>query len=207
MWAPLSVTSGFDLLLLAAGVALVALALRARPPLWETVVLVAMAILTVRTARFGVWLLLFAGPPAARGLRLRSVRRRVWPALAAAAALAALGVVRGPFSQGASDRVLDDALQRAGGTPILADGVLAEQVALAGGRVWMSNPLDAFRRQDQRLYLDWIEGRPAGRRALEHAPRVVLVSSGSDAGRLVASLPDLRAVAADDHAVLYVRRR
>jgi hypothetical protein len=103
--------------------------------------------------------------------------------------------------------VLDDALQRADGTPILADGLVAEQVALAGGRVWMSNPLDAFSRADQQLYLDWIQGRPRGRLALEHAPRVVLVSGGSSAGHLVATLPGVRAVESDAHVVLYVVQR
>jgi len=206
LWAPLSITSGFDLLLLASGIALVVLALRGRPALWEMVALAALAVLTVRTARSGVWLLFFAGPLATRPLRLRAALRP-WPALVLAAALIVYGVGRGPLSQGASERVLDDALRRAGGTPILADGIPAEQIALAGGRVWMSNPLDAFDRRDQQLYLDWLDGRPNGTRALEHAPRVVLVSGGSNAGKLVARLTKVRAVASDDHVILYVKRR
>ena len=99
------------------------------------------------------------------------------PALALSAALAALGLVRGPLSTGAGRPLLDEALQRAHRTPILADSVLAEQVALAGGRVWMSNPLDAFSRRDQRLYLDWLAGRSTGDAALERTPRVVFVSA------------------------------
>jgi hypothetical protein len=170
------------------------------------VALAALAVLTVRTARSGVWLLFFAGPLATRPLRLRAALRP-WPALVLAAALIVYGVGRGPLSQGASERVLDDALRRAGGTPILADGIPAEQIALAGGRVWMSNPLDAFDRRDQQLYLDWLDGRPNGTRALEHAPRVVLVSGGSNAGKLVARLTKVRAVASDDHVILYVKRR
>jgi hypothetical protein len=205
LWAPLSLSSGFDLLLLASGIVLVALAVRERPSLWELVALTALAIMTVRTARSGVWLLFFAGPLAARPLRLRAAMRP-WPALVIVGALIVYGLARGPVSQGASERVLDDALRLAGGTPILADGIPAEQVALAGGRVWMSNPLDAFDRQDQKLYLDWLDGRPNGARAIDHAPRVVLVSGGSDAGRLVAGRGNLRAVAADDHVILYVRR-
>jgi hypothetical protein len=205
LWAPLSLNSGFDLLLLASGIVLLALALRGRPALWELVALTVLAILTVRTARSGVWLLFFAGPLATRPLRLRTAMRP-WPALVLVAVLVVYGLARGPLSQGASERVLDDALRRAGGTPILADGIPAEQVALAGGRVWMSNPLDAFDRQDQKLYLDWLDGRPNGTRAIDHAPRVVLVSGGSDAGKLVARLGNLRAVAADDHVILYIRR-
>ena len=204
LWAPLSLGSGFDLLLVATGIALVALALRARPATWEIVVLVALAILTVRTARSGVWLLFFAGPLAARSLPVRS-GRRTWPALAVASLLVVYGVARGPISTGAGDRLLHDALRRAAGTPILADGVISEQVALAGGRVWMSNPLDAFSLRDQRLYLDWIDGRADGLRALAHAPRVVLVSRDGDAAQLVARSPGLRRVGSDANALLYVK--
>jgi hypothetical protein len=204
LWAPLSLSSGFDLLLLASGIVLVALALRARPALWETVVLVALAILTIRTARSGIWLLLFAGPPAARTLRF-GVGRRASAALAIAAALVVFGLARGPLSTGADKQLLDDALHRAAGTPILADGVIAEQVAQAGGRVWMSNPLDAFSLRDQRLYLDWIDGRPNGVRAFTHAPRVVLVSRDSKAAKLAGAARGLREAASDSSAILYVR--
>jgi hypothetical protein len=155
-----------------------------------------------------VWLLLFAAPLAARSIRLRS-SRGAWPALAVAVAafVVAFGLARGPISTGAGGALLDDALQRADGTPILADGVIAEQIALAGGRVWMSNPLDAFHLRDQRIYLDWIDGRTSGTQAFAHAPRVVLVSRDSDAGKLAGRSTGLRAVASDTHAVLYVKRR
>src|SRR5947199_4465017 len=108
LWAPLSLTSGFDLLLLGAGVTLLALALRARPALWETVALAALAILTIRTARSGIWLLFFAAAPAARALRFgpgRSLRLAV-PALAVAAAVVAFGLVHGPLSTGAGKPLL-----------------------------------------------------------------------------------------------------
>jgi hypothetical protein len=206
LWAPLSLRSGFDLLLLATGIVLVTLALRAKPAHWEIVALVALSILTVKTARSGVWLLYFAGPLAARSLRLRS-SRRARPALAVVAVLVLFGLARGPTSTGAGGRLLDDALRRADGTPILADGVIAEQVAQAGGRVWMSNPLDAFSLSDQRLYLDWLDGRPNGVRAFTHAPRVVLVSRDGDAAKLTARARGFRVAASDTRAILYVRRR
>jgi hypothetical protein len=208
LWAPLSLTSGFDLLLLGAAVPLVVLALRSRPALWEALAIAALAVLTIRTARSGVWLLFFVAAPAARALRFgpgRSLRLAA-PALALTAALAAFGLLRGPLSTGAGRPLLDEALQRAHGTPILAEGALAEQVALAGGRVWMSNPLDAFSRRDQRLYLDWLAGKPPGRAALGKAPLVVLVSRHSDAARLTFRADLLRAVASDEHAILYVRQ-
>jgi len=206
LWAPLSLGSGFDLLFLAAAVPLVVVTLRDRPALWETVALAALAILTVRTARSGVWLLFFVAAPAARALRFggRSVRLAP-PALALSLALAVVGLVRGPLSTGAGRPLLDQALQRARGTPILADGVLAEQVALAGGRVWMSNPLDAFSRRDQRLYLDWLAGLPTGDAALRQA-RVVLVIRGGSAAKRLKGSRALRPSARDSNAVLYLRR-
>jgi hypothetical protein len=101
---------------------------------------------------------------------------------------------------------VERAISLAGGASILADGIAAEQVALAGGRVWMSNPIDAFSRDDQRLYLDWLDGRPNGDGALDHASRVVLVDSGSDAHERLARNPSFRPAARDEGAVLYVRR-
>lgn len=208
LWAPISLTSGFDLLLLAAAIALAVLALRTRPAVWELVVLAALAVLTIRTARSGVWLLFFAAAPAARGLRLGPSRpsRLAGPALAVAALVVVLGLARGPVSTGAGKSLLDDALRRAAGTPILADGVPAEQVALAGGRVWMSNPLDAFDHHDQRVYLDWLDGRPDGDAALRHAPRVVIVGRRSPARRRLDRARAFRLIARDSNEALYVRR-
>jgi len=78
-------------------------------------------------------------------------------------------------------------------------------VALEGGRVLVANPLDAFSKPDQSLYLDWLEGRPAGSAALDRVG-VVLVMQGSDAQRSVADASSFREVARDERAVLYVRR-
>src|SRR5438477_7869398 len=60
LWAPLSLTSGFDLLLVASAIALLVLATRARPEPWEIIALIGLAALTIKTARSGVWLLFFA---------------------------------------------------------------------------------------------------------------------------------------------------
>src|SRR2546423_3899251 len=76
LWAPLSLTSAFDLLLVAAAIALILLALKARPALWEVIPLAGLAVLTIKTARSGVWLLFFAAAPAARSLRLEPGRER-----------------------------------------------------------------------------------------------------------------------------------
>jgi hypothetical protein len=207
LWAPLSLSSTVDLLLLATGIVLVALALWARPALWEIVALCALSLLAVKTARSGVWLLVFAAPPAARAIRLPS-RSNAWAvAVSAAAGVAVFGVARGPVSTDASGRLIRETIRAARGTPVLADGPLAEQLAVAGGRVWMSNPLDAFPRRDQRVYLDWLQGRPQGNSAFAHVPRAVLVRRYGFANRLAVDQHGLKEVSGDAYAILYLKRR
>jgi hypothetical protein len=207
LWAPLSLSGGLDLVFVICAAALVLAALRSRPRLWELAALLALAVLTARTARGGIWLVFFAAVPAAAGLGRRPGRnpRLALPAAAALAGLAIFGVVHGPRALGAHDDLLRRALAEARGTPVLATDILAEQVALAGGRVWVGNPIDAFSRADQRLYLDWLEGKPAGDAALAKA-RVVLARPDSDAQRRLAATGTLRELARDSEAVLYVRR-
>ena len=207
LWAPISFTSGFDLLLLAAALVLLVLAIRSRPALWEVIAMAGLAVLTIKTARSGVWLLFLAAAPAARSLRFEPGRERrlATIALPVVLALALFGLVRGPLAAGAGKPVLDEALRRAGGTPILADAIPAEQVALAGGRVWMSNPIDAFSHRNQRLYLDWLAGRPSGDAVLRRA-RVILVVPGSNAAEHLRGSHTFRILARDANAILYVRR-
>jgi len=201
LWTPLS-TGAFDLLLVAAFALLLALALaRARRfHRWEAVAIAGLAAATVDVARNGVWLLLVAAYPAARSLRLGEPRPHRLALAAGAVGLAAVAaVVAGPPDPGS--RPLARAAARAGGT-VLAEPVLGQQVALAGGRVWVDNPLDAFRRADQRLYVHWFSGDAAGARALEHA-ELVLVSTASDAGRRAAVDPRLVLLTARDGRALY----
>ncbi len=208
LWAPLSLTSGLDIAFIVCAVVIAAAAVRSRPRLWEVIALVGLAVLTARTARGGVWFVFFAATPAALGLgRGGDARSRLaLPAAACLIGLAVFGIVHGPRELGARDTVLEQALADADGTPVLATDILAEQVALAGGRVWIGNPIDAFSRRDQRLYLDWAQGKPAGDAALAHAPRVVLVQPDSEARKRLARLGVMREVARDDGAVLYERR-
>jgi hypothetical protein len=207
LWAPLTLESPFDVVFIATAFVLLVLAARARPQVWELVVIAGLAFLTLRTARSGVWLLFMLAAPAARGLNVR----RTLPSTAAVGLAATLivagtlGLVRGPASTGAGERVLAAALDAADGTPILAQDVLAEQVALAGGRIWVGNPLDAFSHADQRLYLDWHEGDSAGDAALAHAPRVVMVHPDSDSERRLRAQQRLRVLARDENAVVYGR--
>lgn len=206
LWAPFSSSSGLDI----ATLVCLALALwplvRARPSLWEIVALAGLAVLAARTARGGVWVVLLAAPLVASGLPWRELRRaRVVPlVLAACGVLLVFGLVRGPVSTAASPRVLDRALADAHGTPVLADAILGEQVALAGGRVWVGNPIDAFSRDDQRLWISWIEGRAAGDAALAHAPRVVFVQRNGPAERRLADDPRYRLDVRDARASVYL---
>lgn len=208
LWSPLSLHSGFDVILVATAVILVGLALRGRPALWELVALAALAFLTVRTARSGVWLLFFAGPPAAPSLHITARMRRPWPALLAVAiSIAAVyEVAVGPHSPDAGRGLVRETLRQAHGTPVLADDRFAEQLALAGGRIWVGNPLDAFRRRDQSVYLYWLEGNAKGAAAFAHAPRAVLVHRGGAADKLTAKTRQFRVAGEDENAVLYVRR-
>src|SRR5262249_57193962 len=67
LWAPLSLTSGFDLLLIATAVVLLVLALRAHPALWELVALAGLAALAVERGRGGGGGCFGGGGAAARG--------------------------------------------------------------------------------------------------------------------------------------------
>jgi hypothetical protein len=113
--------------------------------------------------------------------------------------------VQEPRPGGAGERVRREAASLAAGKPILADGIDAEQLALDGQRVWIANPLDAFSRRDQRLYLDWLDAHPAGDALLRGSAAVVLVSRGSPSQRRLAHDPAFRPVVSDEKAVLYVR--
>ena len=208
LWAPLSLRSLFGVGFVVSALALVALALRARPALWELACLAGLGLLTAQAGRNGVWLAFFAAGPSTGGLRLvagpvRLPRVAVLAGSAGVALLLALALVREPAQAGASRALLARSEALAAGTPILADALPAEQLAAAGARVWIANPIDAFAGPDQRLYVDWLEGLPSGERALDRAPRAVLVTVGSPAQRRLAATPDFRELAHDARAVLY----
>jgi len=205
LWAPLDVHDTFDLLLILVALPLLALAVRARPRVWELVALAGLAALTVQTARGGVWLLFAAVAPASRAAAARWMPATVpLYTLVPFAVVAAVGILRGPLAVGAGDDLLRATIARAHGAPVLADGLSAEQIALAGGRVWISNPLDAFPHADQRLYLDWLQGEPAGDAALDRV-RIVLVRVRTDAQRRMVRQPGFREVGRDSRDVLYAR--
>jgi hypothetical protein len=192
-----------------AALALLAGALRARPRVWEIVALAGLALLTLHAARGGMWLALFATPLAATGFggrdRLERIPRLARPFALALVAAVLIGVAHGPLASGATPQLVARTLALAHGTPVLAEDLLAEQVADAGGRVWVANPIDAFRTSDQRVYVDWLRGLPAGDAALAHAPRAALVRLDSNAERRLRRDAGFRRVSSDERAVLYVR--
>ena len=156
-----------------------------------------------------MWLALFAVPLAATGFggeaRSGRVPRLARPVALALVAVVLIGVAHGPLPSGATPRMLERTLAVAHGTPVLAEDLMAEQVADAGGRVWVSNPIDAFRPSDQRLYVQWLQGLPAGDAALAHAPRAVLVRLDGKADRRLRRDRDFRRVDSDPRTVLYER--
>lgn len=211
LWAPLSLRDPLDVLFIALALPLVLAALRGRPANWELVALVALSASAVESRRNGIWLLLFVAPLAARGLQRAAAGR---PALSRRLALICgcvpalmlvLGLTQAPASNGAGERLIRQAAAAAHRTPILAEPLDAERLALAGHRIWIGNPLDAFRRADQRLYLEWLRGAPAGDRILHEPVRVVLVRRGSAPQRRLARAAAFRELGHDADAVLYGR--
>lgn len=220
-WAPLG-TGPLDLLLIGAVIVLALPLARRTPPLWESAVLLVFAILTVKASRDGVWLLFFLVVPCAkaggplpimrdRGLRARAVR---WlPMTASVAVFGSVLLVYDVFIRptprsGASLSMVAAAIRVANGTPILADSQAGEQIALAGGRIWAGNPLDAFSRKVQAEYLNWTGGAAAGGAILRNSRvRVVLVAPGGGADRLTIADQSFRRIASGPTSVLYERVR
>jgi hypothetical protein len=206
-WAPLG-QSPLDWVLVAVAIVLTVRLRRRRPDLWELAVLALFAVLTVKAARNGVWLLFLLAGPAARASR----PGRPWTGLVPIGAVAALGLLvvaaaRWPAVGRSSDAAARRAIALAHGSPVLADGLLAEQVALDGGRIWAGNPLDAFSHRVQGRYLDWIDGDRSGRAALaDPVIRVVLVARGGGGARLTAADPAYAIAGRFGDAVIFRRR-
>jgi hypothetical protein len=211
MWAPLSSHAPFDVLFVALAVPLVMFALRSGLRSWELVCMAAFATFTLHAGRNSVWLLCIVAAPAARGLGERVLRNLVVSSRTVVlcswvpAALLIAGVLQQPPQGGAGPRMRSQAAALASGGPILADDLDAERLALEGHRVWIANPLDAFTRRDQRLYLDWLDASPAGDSLLREAGPVVLVTRGSGTEKRLARDSAFRRISRDSKAVLYLR--
>jgi hypothetical protein len=192
LWARPDLTQPFDILLATAAVALVVLMARTRRPLWEWVAVIGLLVGTVSAARHGVWLLMLASAPAARGLTrapaapgpFRPRRAATVVALMAFVAVVALPLTRGEQTAPADPELVRLVASRAGTEVVLAPEPLVESLAVAGMTVWLCDPVDAFARADQAAYLDFLDGTAGGQRALDRAD-VVVVEDGSPAHGLV----------------------
>ena len=205
MWGPLSPGDPLDLLLIGAAVGLGLKAIRAGLPAWEAVLALALAVLTVRAARDGVWLVFLLASPAARRLApVRSLNALSVPLGVLGALLLALALVRGPApAPGAG--LVPRAVALAHGGPVLADGSLDEAVAEAGGRIWAGNPIDAFSRRVALAYLAWLDGDRSGAAPALRGASLALVTRGTPDARLMARLPGFALAAATPTALVYRR--
>lgn len=207
LWTPLSLGAPLDLVLIVSACALAWRLRHQRPPAWELVVLVGLTVFTVKASRSGVWLVFFLAPLAAPGYKVRLVWNRLLPASATVAVIALFfAFARGPLPTGGSVSLIHRAISSSHRTPVLAEDILAEQVALAGGRIWIGNPIDAFSKHDQDRYLSWLQGEPQLLRYLGARVRVVLTNRGSAAQLLMGHLSDFTLAGSDRLAMLYVRR-
>ena len=207
LWGPLSLSSPLDLVLLVAALALGVRMWRARPALWEWIAIAALALLTVRADRDGVWLLFMLVAPAARVLHPeRSMR-----ALAPVAAVASVGRTR----RGAGSWSGPLGRQCAGWSPARWRSLTAPRCSptarstsrslVAGGRIWAGDPIDAFSHPVQAAYLDWLDGDAAGRSALTPAVRIVLVGRGTATQTLMSRTPGFVQTRTDASTIMYAR--
>jgi hypothetical protein len=208
LWSPLSPSHPFDDILVIAGLVLAVGLPRARLARWELLALLVLAAATVDASRDGIWLLFFLVAPGAYAIRFKRQSPRVLvPSLILAIALISYSIIQGPAPSGAQTTTVLRAMHLAKGTPVLASDIVAEQVALAGGRVWISNPLEEFSHHDQAAYLDWLQGLPSGRMALGSNIAVVLVTRGSGTQQLMSHTRGFVRVPGDRRTVIYVRSR
>ncbi len=172
LWAAPDLTNPLDVGMLLCGGVLVVLAVKVLCR-WEWIVVAALAVATVSAARNGVWLLLFLAPVAAAGPgRSRSdstVLGDVAPrdraahraALLVTAILTAGIVVAVLATRSASLRppgseLVESVRRTAGRMPVLAVEPAAETFAAAGITVWAANPVDAFTRDVQGSFVDFL---------------------------------------------------
>jgi hypothetical protein len=191
MWARPNPANLFDVLLIATGLVLVALALTARPPVWEIVAILGLFLATIMSARNGVWLLMLCVAPAARRLTQGPSTRygTAWaPVLASLIGVIGCGTLIAAridaLNPSGNPALMSTVKEIAGNRPVLADEPVAESLAAAGVRIWMSNPLDAFSRSDQAAYLDFVSGESGP--AMD-AAEVIVVRNGGPADTTVAS--------------------
>lgn len=218
LWARPSLTSALDVAMLVGLVGLLALTLRRRQPLWTYVVALGLGLATVSAVRNGAWLGMALVLPAVvpRGVggetaayAVRPVRRAGAVALVGWLGVTALVVTGVLMARSrpvdATPPALVSAVREvASGRAVLAPEPLVERLAADGLTIWVANPIDAFSRTDQARYLDFLDGRPGGRAALD-AVHVVVVEAATDPERLVSADPRWRIRDSVDGWTIYTR--
>ncbi|PKW27173.1 hypothetical protein [Phycicoccus duodecadis] len=190
LWARPSLGQPLDVVMIVAAVVLVVLAVRARPPLWEWLAVAGLVLGAASAGRNAVWLLLFLAPAA---MRMRVPARTapavtIRPAAAAVATVVVVAVaatalvVRGPAVEAPGSAVVEAVRAAAGGRPVLASEPLAETLAQAGVTVWAANPIDAFPRDVQGQFLDFLHDG-----TVPDEPAIGLVVVAADAAAAVAA--------------------
>jgi hypothetical protein len=214
LWAQPSFSNPFDVMMMLAAVVLLAAIVRRPPRLWECVALAGLAVGTLMAARHGVWLLMAAAAPAAVALTRAprpdggptGARVPVLATIVAAFGLAlALILPRGDAVVAADPELARSVAGQVGERVVLAPEPLAESLALEGVTVWAADPIDAFAPEDQRAFLDFLEGGDAAIRAVDGSDAVV-VEDDSDAAELMESQSDFAASPLMKGWTLYLRR-
>lgn len=231
LWARPDLGSTFDLLMITATMTLGLTALlRGRLKVWELCAVLGMAAATVTSARHAMWLLLFLVAPGAIGLsRLAPARRAadrspsastydasekprrtgrqlLVPGLALSLSVVAVVSLFGrEVAIGGPVETVRTISALAGGRVVLAPEPLAEDLTAAGVTVWASNPIDAFRPEDQAAYLDVWLGHEGGRRAIDGSDLVV-AAPNSLAHRLAMTTGCTEVGRATDFAILECAR-
>ncbi len=213
LWAPLSLHAPFDVMFLVVAIPLCVAVLRVRPVAWELAVLVGLAAMALHANRNTVWFALFVAVPAAKAMGVASSRERgrhfeyvilLFTCVLVTAAVTA--TVRAPTQTAAGSELIRHTAAVAGDEPVLADPINGEQLALAGQRIWIGNPLDAFSAPAQRRYLDWLEGRARGDILLRGQSCAILVTVEGPPQLRLARSPAFRELDRDAKAVLYRRK-
>lgn len=212
LWAPLSLHAPFDVAFLLVAIPLSVAVLRVRPVAWELAVLAGLAAMAVHANRNTVWFALFAAVPAARALgfasspgRTRQFERMILVCTCLLGTGAVLAAVKEPVQTAAGSELIRQTVAAAADEPVLADPLNAERLVLAGQRIWIGNPLDAFSSPAQRAYLDWLDGRAPGDTLLARRSCVILVTIDSAPQRRLARSSAFRELDRDAKAVLYRR--
>jgi hypothetical protein len=213
LWAPLSLHAPFDVMFLVVAIPLCVAVLRVRPVGWELAVLVGLAAMAVHANRNTVWFAMFVAVPAAKAMGVASSRERsrhfeyvilLFTCVLGTAAITA--TAREPIQTAAGSELIRHTTVAADNEPVLADPINGEQLALAGQRIWIGNPLDAFSSRAQRTYLDWLDGRAQGDILLTGQSCAILVTVEGAPQRRLARSPAFRELDRDAKAVLYRRK-